>query len=80
MKTCRTRNVNACSIASSRRLVASVAAGAAVAGATRGPGGAQAQVVEGAVQLAADLVEHLLAGDQIVCGHRRGHSQRLDTR
>lgn len=80
MKTCRTRNVNACSIASRGRLAASVAAGAAVAGAARRAGGAQAQVVEGAVQLAADLVEHLLAGDQIVCGHRRGHSQRLDTR
>lgn len=50
---------------------ASVAARAALAGARGRHGGrAQTQVVEGAVQLATDLVEHLLAGDQIVCGHR----------
>ena len=56
----------------------SVAAGAALAGA-RGRHGrrAQPEVVERAVQLAADLVEHLLAGDQIVCGQQRGHSRRL---
>lgn len=34
----------------------------------------QAQVVERAVQLAADLVEHFLARDQVVCGHRRRQS------
>lgn len=35
----------------------------------RGRRALQPQVVEGAVQLRADLVEHLLAGDQLVCGH-----------
>lgn len=58
-----------------------MAARAAVAGARGGQRGrAQPEVVERAVQLATDLVEHLLAGDQIVCGQRRGHSQRLDYR
>lgn len=53
----------------------SVAARAALAHARgRRRGRAQPQVVERAVQLTADLVEQFLAGDQIVCGHRRGRS------
>lgn len=64
-----------------RRVARSVAAGAAVAGA-REPRRLrlQAQVVEGAVQLASDLVEQLLAGDQIVCNRRnRQIPQRTQT-
>lgn len=52
----------------------SVAARAALADARGGRGRAHAKVIEGAVQLAADLVEQLLAGDKIVCGHGCGHS------
>lgn len=57
-----------------------VAASASVAETRERRGGRrlQAEVLEGGVQLAADLVEHLLAGDQVVCGHRR-HRQRQHT-
>lgn len=38
------------------------------------------QIVEGAVQLPSDLVEHLLARDQIVCGNRRREPTRTRPR
>lgn len=50
-----------------------MAAGAAVADAP-GRGRGQAEVVEGAVQLATDLMEQLLARDQLVCGQLRRQS------
>lgn len=53
----------------------SVAAGAAVAHARgRRRRSLQPEVRESAVQLAPDLVEHLLAGDQLVCGDPQGQS------
>lgn len=61
-------------VKSSASFVRSVAAGAAVARARHGRRGRlHAQVPERAVQLAADLMEQLLARDQIVCGDSAVH-------